>query len=446
MMTSLASLGRRAGVAIGGLSVERIRLTGVGATYLAVLTEPPYGTASVKSISLAIAVLCAGTLASREWRALRLRLTDLQLVLMAIAAFALAGSMYALDPWESLRFFKGQLLQHLLVLGLLCGLARPEDHRHFLRVIAVVVALLSVVGIVGFFTGTVAISDEVLGRRASSVFPSYDRAAIYVARWSLALVALGLCARGFRAALGWWVGAAVCYFFVLLTYTRATYFAVLAAVGVLLWWARGARATVRAALALALAVAVSPLILGKTGIPERFHSVAHIFNRPETAGDRDLLLQSSVSMFLDHPVIGIGYGWYNFRRLYPLYRRPEARESVLYNCHNLYLQVLLEGGIVGAFPYFLLAGVLCGRLRAQYRQRRDSSRSPPDARDVVLLAALGNLTVFALYSFTAVWFHAEGGLDFWVTVAMLESVAAGGREVAQAEPEGAPRLREIRGA
>ena len=70
--------------------------------------------------------------------------------------------------------------------------------------------------------------------------------------------------------------------------------------------------------------------------------------------ERILLWSSTLKMFLDHPVLGVGFS--NWEEMYrPFYISPLAKEPDLPHCHNLYLHLLSTTGIVGTIAYFALA-------------------------------------------------------------------------------------------
>lgn len=75
-------------------------------------------------------------------------------------------------------------------------------------------------------------------------------------------------------------------------------------------------------------------------------------------GDRVYLAESSIRMIKDHPVFGIGLDQFNRVYTQDGYIMPEAREPELRSPHNIYLHVLVEAGLVGAIPMFLLWGYM----------------------------------------------------------------------------------------
>jgi O-antigen ligase len=81
----------------------------------------------------------------------------------------------------------------------------------------------------------------------------------------------------------------------------------------------------------------------------------------ESVSDRINYLESALSMWLDHPLLGTGAGTYG--DVHPQYQRRVISAST--NAHNLYVQTLSELGIVGALLLalvlvWLFSGILRG--------------------------------------------------------------------------------------
>lgn len=72
--------------------------------------------------------------------------------------------------------------------------------------------------------------------------------------------------------------------------------------------------------------------------------------------ERLLMWESACEMFKDHPVFGVGIGQYSSKYLTE-YKSPEAREKQNH-CHNNFLQMLAENGVVGFIGFCLLFGYI----------------------------------------------------------------------------------------
>jgi O-antigen ligase len=107
---------------------------------------------------------------------------------------------------------------------------------------------------------------------------------------------------------------------------------------------------------------------------------------------RAAVWRASASMFTDFPVTGSGYG--SFREVFPRYTPPGARLRFA-QAHNDYLEVLLEGGLVG---FALLAWLSIAYLT---RVRRRMRRLGAGDRLVALgiLVGVAALSVHAFFDF-----------------------------------------------
>lgn len=129
-----------------------------------------------------------------------------------------------------------------------------------------------------------------------------------------------------------------------------------------------------------LVFGVGPLlVLFGWPIIERFWSS---FTLADTSAlSRLELWQTAITTFLAHPWFGVGLGQYA-ELMYPF-----QSEGVPYYAHNLFLDLVVEGGIIGALPFFLL---LAASLRQAYRRARSG--------DMLSLGALVALTAYLTHS------------------------------------------------
>lgn len=84
---------------------------------------------------------------------------------------------------------------------------------------------------------------------------------------------------------------------------------------------------------------------------QRFKSIVSMKN--QSNNERILIWKSAYKMIKDYPVIGVGPG--NFTDLYQKkYISPNAKEPSLRHCHNIFLQILTENGVIGFFSFLVL--------------------------------------------------------------------------------------------
>lgn len=164
-------------------------------------------------------------------------------------------------------------------------------------------------------------------------------------------------------------------------------------------------------LAIAVALAAAPIrerILSRTAREVQADGVAR-----NSADIRWLILETSWNGFQASPVLGIGY--LQFARFSNT--NPEIRKStggVGYPTHNSYVEVLVEGGIIG-FLLFMMhwwqyVRQLPGAIRVVVRERDVAvAASLVGFPVIVVCAALAN--VLMVYSFWAVAGLALAGLN-----------------------------------
>jgi len=75
----------------------------------------------------------------------------------------------------------------------------------------------------------------------------------------------------------------------------------------------------------------------------------------ETVVQREILIQDSIVMFQQHPILGVGLN--NFLVNLPLVQKQYGEVLYIQPVHNIYLLILSETGVIGlvAFLYFLLS-------------------------------------------------------------------------------------------
>jgi len=128
-----------------------------------------------------------------------------------------------------------------------------------------------------------------------------------------------------------------------------------------------------------------------------------------TSISRLALWNAAGAMFVQHPVLGVGYG--NYRSLYSDYI-PGAAPNQL-DAHNLYLQVLSETGVIGFLAFF---GVMAGLVTVAIKVARNSDpfyRLAGIAMGGALVATLTHGMVDFLFNVSPQF----GGL-FWVMMGL----------------------------
>ena len=83
---------------------------------------------------------------------------------------------------------------------------------------------------------------------------------------------------------------------------------------------------------------------------------AYLFPRGSSDSERICIYKSSVQMFVDNPLVGVGYE--NFSKEYYKYKQPESIRDWYAHAHNDFLQFLATTGIIGTVGYIVFSLVI----------------------------------------------------------------------------------------
>jgi O-antigen ligase len=83
--------------------------------------------------------------------------------------------------------------------------------------------------------------------------------------------------------------------------------------------------------------------------------VVDTFKSERPVGDRIYLWQGGLKIVRDYPVTGVG--WEGFRKVYPMYKPPEAGKTGC-NAHNNFLDVAVDSGLLGLGIFLWLIAVI----------------------------------------------------------------------------------------
>ena len=129
------------------------------------------------------------------------------------------------------------------------------------------------------------------------------------------------------------------------------------------------------------------------------------------------LLRASVRMVADHPVLVTGLN--TFATIYPRYRRHGDADPVAPFAHNIFLNMAVEGGVVGALAF---AAVIVLAVASGWRWHA-SSRTPPGMLlSATILAAFVGAMTHQLVDGTFLSVHLGAGL--WLLAAALAAHAS----------------------
>jgi O-antigen ligase len=379
------------------------------------------------SLSLSVAIqqtvlgLLLALLTYVGWRDKGLPATPMDRPLLLLLAALLLSTFLSPDVSTSLTGYRKLWLvgaffvtYHLV--------RNSQESRRLVSLMVIVAIAVAAYGILQHFTG-IDLAKQLVGKK-STLTPFWlgqeegfrikglSPSGITYAH-SLAFPLTFLTVRLFASDLRWKErlgllgGWGLLIFALLFSLTRGVwlaYLVVLVVLGVI----KGGRAM--------LAVGVCGVLLGLSllgagsGVRER---IAQIFDLKANVG-RSQIWQANLDMIKDRPWFGWGYG--NYRKFRdPYYQRyPEADTTA--HAHNNFLQMWVDGGLVGLGAFLFLFWVI---LRAGWQAYR---LLPVEAEPLRSLALGGTLSVlgFLLGGLTQYNFgDAEVVIVFWATVGVV---------------------------
>jgi O-antigen ligase len=205
-----------------------------------------------------------------------------------------------------------------------------------------------------------------------------------------------------------WAYAACSCIVVVITFSRSAWLALAFGVVALALATRNRRVAVGA---VATGVVATAAVAAATGYLS--------LGRTEADLQRLRIIEASMTLFREHPLVGIGFGIRNLERLFPVrYLELYGESLFLFHSHNLYVDVLTGTGVIGAVAAAVLlvtlAGVAwLGVVRARGAERR-----------LEAVAYVISVGMFLLVGFVDMPFY-HGRLVFLLAVvwAMMERAA-----------------------
>jgi putative inorganic carbon (hco3(-)) transporter len=121
------------------------------------------------------------------------------------------------------------------------------------------------------------------------------------------------------------------------------------------------------------------------------------------------------NMIRDRPILGIGPGNVAFNRIYPLYQAPGYTALSAY---SIYLEILVEVGLVGFLAFLWLLVTLGQQAWLQVQQLRSQN-----SREIFwLISAIAILAGMLTHgAVDTIWYRPEVATLWWFTVALISS-------------------------
>ena len=173
----------------------------------------------------------------------------------------------------------------------------------------------------------------------------------------------------------------------------------------------------RWALLAVFGVMMLPMLLGSdSAIANRILSIGN--TKDTSTAYRVSIWQASLTMIRDFWISGIGLGSDAFSMIYPKYALAGANFAL--HSHNLFLQIMVESGMMGIITFLLLVIAFIRRnLSGLIYSRRSSLRG------AVAIALTAGILGFLFQGLTDnVWYNYKMVLIFWIVLALASSPAA----------------------
>lgn len=211
------------------------------------------------------------------------------------------------------------------------------------------------------------------------------------------------------------------------TYSRGAYIGFVVSMFVFFFlllhlaWQRGKRkARIAILLFLVLFVVVSfSGIVVSPALKGRVKSIFSIWGHTSNV-TRFTIWQSSLKMFKDHLILGIGPGNDTFRRVYAFYMRPRFNSLASY---NLFLEVGVENGVLGLICFLAMLYVLFST-----GLRRISQESTSNA--ILIIGAISACVAPLFHGLVdTIWYRPQPQLLFWLSASLIVGRDRGKRSV-----------------
>ena len=162
-----------------------------------------------------------------------------------------------------------------------------------------------------------------------------------------------------------------------------------------------------------------PLILAfyHGGVADRLMSIFSHSEADTSVSMRMDMWEAAIAMFVDHPVLGIGWG--AFKHVYPVYNELiQEAGIVIFHAHNMYLNVLAETGMAGlGFGLWFFFGNAWYAIRYV---RSHAAHTFSRSLAMTLAAAVLSLGISGMSDYDL--FSTQISLTFWLMSALFANM------------------------
>jgi O-antigen ligase len=354
--------------------------------------------------------------------------TPLNSPIMFWGAAALMASAFSIAPLFSLNAFRSQFLTQIVLFFVVVNNIRSEKQlRRILYAFAISTFIFSMCGILGYIYGDEGVLIE--KGRALGTFHSCSRSAMYCAFVIPPVLMAFFQIRNKWIRLGLIVSVGLTGALLLFTFTRGPWISLFTVLVILLFKKSKKTLVIFLTAVLVLVIFYGP-IGSRVGVAFDFKGRSFKEYVNKVLSHRPAVWERSLHIIRKHPLVGAGYGPNIYRKLF-LHSEYKFWVTLPHysiqngDTHNLYLQILLETGIIGfaAFIYLLTAYIKSAY--KSYIQIKDPFKK--DMLFAILLAIIG----FLIAGLTGYFYEDRLGLMFWLYMGI--SMGIGGRLKAEGE-------------
>lgn len=333
------------------------------------------------------------------------------------------SSFSGVSPEMSFYHFRHELGLYmalfLVALFTVTTLSRFRGYLRLIVIVGLVVAVISILENVLYYSGVVSIRDFLLehefirtylGERIKPVrsqFPFYhhNRLGFYL----VSIVFFVIAFRGIESKRFWsrWYPAAMVIpaIGLVVTFTRSAVVACLGGLLIIFLLSRWYRI-----IGLILIIGIF-LVAAPQSVRNHYLTIFQETTYREsdsTAYGRLVAWDIAREIIIQYPFMGIGYGWRNFEFI----DKSTTRQFIYSHCHNSYLEIACESGILAMFVFvFSYLSIIVLYVKAWLRM-------PPIPVRKTVIAWTGLLCAIGLYMFTNYIFRYSLGVFMWILLAV----------------------------
>jgi len=398
-------------VALLAFSVE-IRIPGTGAE----VVVPTEGLIPALAVVALAKVFLRGKF---RWTASRLN-APVALFVLAMAATLLASGDRGVTLKAVVRDFSYLVAGFFLIRSFLTTRARL---RALLLARLVVTVTIVAYGLYTQFTEGIRIYQLI----ARPFFREYS---VYAALLAMDFAVLSAFVLEYPRSGLRWIGIGVLGFWgfaLAMTFSRGAWLSVFALVAFYACLERR-QIDLKVFIAVIMVLVLGVGIVGSLQVSELFSQrMEHLTDiRFLTNYDRIDRWMAALSMFSEHPLLGVGWGRYADEYYRYIFYIDAYSTDIRMGAHNLYLEMLAESGLVGLGSFLILLALFA--TEAQRLRRRTTDRF----YRAVLTGAMGALLTYLVHAFVNNLGPSDKiGITFWVLIGLAPVV---GRLMEQPQP------------